>query len=279
MGKAFSLRWRLIMLLGFTFIQMNEADAQRKVKVAMAQIFSLDGDRSGNLVRIENALREAKAQKADIVTFPESCILGWINASAHERAYAIPGEDSEKLSQLARKYGVHLCVGLDEKEGDKLFGAALLIDDNGKILFKHRKLNVLPELMSPPYSVGNGVQAVDTKFGKIGMMICADSFLEEAIAAMRDKKPELLLIPYGWAADESEWPQHGKELEAVVQNAARKVGCPVIGTDLVGEVSSGPWRGKVYGGQSVAVDKRGKVLASGKDRDSDLVFVNVITGR
>jgi predicted amidohydrolase len=107
------------------------------------------------------------------------------------------------------------------------------------------------------------------------MMICADSFLEEALTAMKDKKPGLLLIPYGWAADESEWPQHGKELETVVQNAAKKVGCPVIGTDLVGEVSSGPWKGKVYGGQSVAADKEGKVLARGKDRDSDLILVNV----
>jgi predicted amidohydrolase len=160
-------------------------------------------------------------------------------------------------------------------EGDKLYGAALLIDDNGKILFKHRKLNVLPELMTPPYSVGEGVQAIDTKFGRIGMMICADSFLEDALAAMKDKKPGLLLIPYGWAADESEWPQHGKELETVVQNAAKKVGCPVVGTDLVGEVSSGPWKGKVYGGQSVAADKDGKVLVRGKDRDSDLLFVTV----
>ena len=261
--------------MGFTFIQMNEVVAQRKVRVAMAQIFSLDGDRAGNLVRIENALWEAKAQKADIVTFPESCILGWINASSHDRSFPIPGEDSEKLSQLAKKYGVHICIGLDEKDGDKLFGAALLIDDKGKILFKHRKINVLPELMSPPYSFGEGVQVVDTKFGKIGMMICADSFLEEALTAMKDKKPGLLLIPYGWAADESEWPQHGKELETVVQNAAKKVGCPVIGTDLVGEVSSGPWKGKVYGGQSVAADKEGKVLARGKDRDSDLILINV----
>jgi hypothetical protein len=73
-------------------------------------------------------------------------------------------------------------------------------------------------------------------------------------------------------ADEREWPGHGKELEQVVQNAARKVGCPVISTALVGQVSDGPWRGKVYGGQSVTANAEGNILAHSKDRDRDITM-------
>jgi N-carbamoylputrescine amidase len=101
-----------------------------EVKIAMAQIFYLDGDRAGNFLRIENAIIDAKKQKAEIVTFPESCILGWVNPTAHQRAFPIPGEDSKELCALAKKYKIYLCIGVDEKDGDKLFDSALLIDDN-----------------------------------------------------------------------------------------------------------------------------------------------------
>lgn len=266
------------MPLSVTALLMSGGDAnrqERSVKIASAQIFCLDGDRSGNLVRIENALKEAKAKGAELVAFPESCILGWVNPDAHKRACPIPGEDSDRLCELAKKYQVYLHIGLDEKQGEKLYGAALLIDENGKILLKHRKNNVLPELMTPPYTPGEGVAAVATKFGKIGTMICADSFRKELLAQMRDLKPDFVLIPYGWAAEEAKWPEHGKELKKTVQNAARKIGCPVIGTDLVGEISHGPWTGQIYGGQSVGTDGNGHILFVSKDRDADIALVTI----
>ncbi len=266
---------KLLIALGLTLLQVTGLSQQKEVTIVMAQIFLLDGDVAGNLARIENAIAEAKGKGADIVTFPESSLLGWLNSAAHKRANPIPGADSDKLCALAKKYKVHICIGLDEKENENLYGAALLIDDNGKILLKHRKINVLSELMTPPYSVGGPVETVETKFGRIGLLICADSFQDDLLSKMQAKKPSLLLIPYGWAADESEWPEHGKELQQVVQNAAKKVGCPVIGTDLIGEISDGPWKGKTYGGQSYAADKTGKVIAVGKDRDRDIIVVKV----
>jgi len=124
----------------------------RIVKIAMCQIFSLDGDRSGNFVRIENAIGEAKDAGADIACFPETALLGWVNPDAHKRACSIPGEDSERLCKLTRDYDIHLCVGMAEKEGKSLYDSAALIDNSGNILLKHRKINLLTELMSPPYT-------------------------------------------------------------------------------------------------------------------------------
>jgi predicted amidohydrolase len=241
--------------------------------IAMCQIFCLDGDRLGNLQRIENATFEASEMGADIVCFPETAILGWVNSDAHQRAYPIPGPDSDSLCSIAKRYGVFMCVGLAEKEGDNLYDAVLLIDDRGKILFKHRKVNILTELMEPPYTPGNGVQVVETRFGTIGIMICADSFLDELRSEMKALEPDLVLIPYGWAAEEQEWPEHGQSLEKVVTEVAAIWNCPVIGTDLVGEISHGPWTGQTYGGQSVASDRKGNVIAKGRDRDRDIQLV------
>jgi len=247
----------------------------KQVKIAMAQILCMDGDLSGNLVRIENALIEAKEKQAELVVFPESCLLGWENPDAHKRACPIPGDDSKKICQLAQKYKIFICIGLDEKEGDKLYDSAILIDEEGNILMKHRKINVLPELMTPPYSVGKGVQVVQTKFGKIGILICADSMQGNLLEEMKSKKPDLLLIPYGWAAPEKEWPQHGLELVKVVKFAASQICCPVVGTDLIGQISHGPWIGQVYGGQSVFYNPENEELVVGKDRDKELILITV----
>ena len=99
--------------------------------------------------------------------------------------------------------------------------------------------------------------------------------VEELLKEMKDLKPDYVLIPYGWAAEEGKWPEHGKELMKTVQRAAKAIGAPVIGTDLVGAITHGPWTGQVYGGQSIASDAEGRVLFVSKDRDSDLSLVTL----
>jgi len=244
----------------------------------MCQIFSLDGDRRGNFRRVENAISQAKDAEADIACFPEAVILGWVNPDAHERAYFIPGEDSDFLCELAKNYDTHLCVGLAEKSGESLYDSAVLIDNKGQILLKHRKINLLSELMTPPYTPGDGIYAVETRFGKIGLLICADTHKNEILKRMAALKPDLLLVPYGYAAKEDDWPGHGKELEKVVRNAAKKTGAFVVGTNLVGEITKGPWKGRIYGGHSVAVDKTGRIISTAKDWDRDINIVSMNIG-
>lgn len=256
-------------------VSQTDISEAMSVNVAIAQIFCLDGDRSGNFRRIENALIKAKATDADIVCFPEMAILGWVNPDAHERAFPIPGPDTDRLGALAKQYGLYMAIGLGEKEGDQLYDSAVLIDDTGEILLKHRKNNILAELMDPPYTPGSGVQVVETKFGRIGMMICADTFLEDLVTEMSALQPDLVLIPYGWAEHEDRWPEHAKKLEEVVVNTGKAVKATVIGTDLVGEISKGPWSGYVYGGQSLAVSPDGEVLVKLADRDMDIQMLEI----
>jgi predicted amidohydrolase len=246
-----------------------------EVRVGICQILVLDGDREGNFVRIENAVAEARRAGADIVCLPEMAILGWVNPEAHKRACPIPGEDSGRLGELARKHRVHICAGLAEKQGTALYDSAVVMDDEGRILLKHRKMNILTELMTPPYRPGREVKAVETKFGKIGLLICADTHEDAILARMARLGPDIVLVPYGYAAAEQDWPGHGKELERVIENSARKTGAVVIGTNLVGEITNGPWKGRVYGGQSVAADKTSGIIQKCRDRERDIRAVGV----
>ncbi|NLH40665.1 MAG: carbon-nitrogen hydrolase family protein [Planctomycetes bacterium] len=246
-----------------------------RVKIAMCQIVCLDGDRRGNLARAERAVSEAAAAGAQIACLPESAVLGWVNPDAHRRAQPIPGEDSERLCEMARRHGVFLCAGLDERAGESLYDSAVLVDDAGKVLLKHRKIILLSELMTPPYSAGEEVQVAQTRFGRVGVLICADTHEPEILAKMAKLKPDLALVPYGYAAPEEVWPEHGGELERVVTNAAKVLHAPVVGTNLVGQITHGPWAGRTYAGHSVAADKTGGILAIGRDFDRDVAVVSV----
>lgn len=264
-----------VSLILFMITQITHAEDSNVVKVAIAQIQCIDSDRSGNLVRIEYAIADAVDRGSQIICFPETSIYGWVNPDAHLRAEPIPGKDFEALSGFAKQYKVYVSIGLVEKVGDRLYDSAVLIDDHGTLLLKHRKINTLEHLMSPPYTPGQAVETVETKFGRIGILICADTFDSSVIEQMRARRPELLLVPYGWAANKEDWPKHGLSLKSTIESAAKKIGCPIVGTNLVGSISQGPWIGMVYGGQSYALDQSGTVIARGKDRDRDIIVFSV----
>ncbi len=251
---------------------------QSQVRIALAQIQCINSDREGNFRRIEYALMDAKALGAQLVCFPETSIYGWVNPEAHAMASPIPGADSRVLSRLARAYQLHICIGICEKEGEKLYDAAILMNPEGDILLKHRKINILEELMDPPYTSGRGVQVVDTELGRIGVLICADSFKPEILNQMNELNPDLLLIPYGWANTKDKWPAHGESLKSTITQVAKSIGCTVIGTDALGSITHGPWNGMVFGGQSYAIDSSGSVLAKGRDRERDILVIDVVIG-
>lgn len=266
-------------LLPFASSQPS-AKPQRVVRLAICQILVIDSDREGNFRRIEHALGDAEAKNADIAIFPESSILGWENPEAHRMAQPIPGPDSDRIAAMARKHGMMIAIGLDEKDGDKLYDSAILVDKSGKLLWKHRKINVLPELMTPPYSQGKpeDIGVVETEFGRIAVLICADTFTDAHLERLKTLKPDLMLVPYGWAAPNEQWPEHSKVLEDLVKRRAAQVKCPMAGVDLVGEMTHGPWQGQTYGGSSFVADGTGRILLTLRDRDTDVEVIAVPVG-
>jgi predicted amidohydrolase len=245
----------------------------------MCQTECIDGDREGNFTRLTSALKKAAARGAAIACFPETCILGWINPVAHRLAHHIPaarsGDDISRLCTLAKRYGLMISVGLAEKNGPLLHDSAVLIDRDGAILLKHRKMNILTSLMSPPYTPGEAIQVAATRYGKVGLLICADTFVKSHLREMRRLQPDLLLVPFGWAAPTDQWPDHGTALAETVTKAAAAVGAPVVGVNAVGTITHGPWCGSTYGGQSVTSDAAGSILAVADDRKEQTVIVQL----
>ncbi len=264
-------------MLPLLALMASLAASPHTVRVAVCQILVIDGDREGNFRRIEYALDQAQAGGAQIAAFPESAILGWENPDAHRLATPIPGADSDRIAALARRYGIMIAIGLDEKDGGRLYDSVILVDKTGKLLWKQRKLNVLPELMDPPYSTGKAddIGVVETEYGRIGVLICADTFTDEYLDRVKRLKPDLMLVPYGWAAEPAKWPDHAQELEHLIARRAALLNCPMVGTDLVGVMSHGPWKGWTYGGASFVADSAGKILHRLRDRDVEVRVIEL----
>jgi predicted amidohydrolase len=253
----------------------------RAVRVAVCQVLGIDGDRDGNFRRIEHALEAARAGGAAMAAFPESILLGWQNPDAHRLASPIPGPDTDRIAALARRGDMAIAIGLDEKDGDELYDSAVLVAADGRLLWKHRKLNVLPELMEPPYAQGvaEAIGAVDTPVGRVGMLVCADTFEDAYVARVAAARPDLVVVPYGWAADPDAWPSHARVLEELVVRRAREWRAPVVAVNLVGAMTRGPWSGRTFGGASLVADASGEVIARLRDRDVEVRVVDVPLAR
>jgi len=106
--------------------------------IAMCQIVILDGDRSGNFVRIENAIAEAKSKGAELICFlRRRCSAGSIPMRIPGPAQS-PGRIRSNFANSRKIRGIPL-YRLEEFELGRLFNSALLIDDREQILLKYRQ--------------------------------------------------------------------------------------------------------------------------------------------
>lgn len=254
-------------------------DRPDTVRVAMCQL-EVSADAQANLASIEQRIATAGDRGAELVVFPEACVFGWVNSAAHDAAAAIPGPIYDRVADAAREAQVFVAIGMAEREGPALHNAVVLISDHGELLAKHRKVNILSELMEPPYTPGDGApMVVDTRLGRIGLLICADTFEDAVVARVAAKRPELMIVPYGWAAPAGQWPEHGQSLHAWIAHTARRCSAPTIGIDSTGQLIDGPWTGFVLGGQSMACDASGAPLVLMADRSPQMKLVDIPLGQ
>lgn len=251
------------------------------VKIALAQVRCTDSDLEGNFARIATLVAQADSAGARIVLFPETADLGWVNPEAHALAGSIPGPFADRVCALAREHSLWIGIGLCEKEDGRLYDSAVLIDNTGALRLKHRKINLLSWLMDPPYTPGDSteVSVCETPFGRVGILICADSFRDNLLKNLAAAKPDLVYIPYGWAAKKEEWPEHSFSLVLTVQRASHTLGAPVFGPNVVGTITHGPWTGWTYEGLSTAAGANGLSLCQGPWNREGLIMVEVTPGR
>src|ERR1035441_8830582 len=126
-----------------------------RLLVALAQIPVEDGNLDHNMRLAEEAARQAPSLKADLLNLPEAADWGWLYQQARRDALPIPGKYTDLLAALAKRHRMWVSAGCLERDGDKVYNSAVIIDRTGRIVLKHRKINTLPELTKDLYDRGN----------------------------------------------------------------------------------------------------------------------------
>ncbi len=236
----------------------------RILKVAAAQLgpITLKEPRSSAVKRMIVLMQNAKAQGADLVVFPELALTTffprWFTEDQSEIdkyfETEMPSKETQPLFAEARKLKIGFNFGfaeLVEEEGvTRHFNTAIIVDHNGEIAGKYRKIHLPGHTEHEPWRAfqhlekryfekGNlGFQVHQVFGGKIGMCICNDRRWPETFRVMGLQGVELVALGYNTPAHYPLAPEHDHLQDfhnhLVLQAAAYQNGTWIVGVAKAG---------------------------------------------
>jgi nitrilase len=184
---------------------------------AVVQAAPVGFDVPRTLDKLADLTSDAARRGAKLAVFPEAFIsaypkgldfgarVGMRSPGAHgrdmfrryfESAIDVPGPATERIGKAAKAGGLHLVVGVIERDGGTLYCTALFFGSDGALLGKHRKL--MPTAMERLiWGMGDGstLPVIGTNLGRIGAVICWENYMPLLRTAMYAKGVELYCAP------------------------------------------------------------------------------------
>ncbi len=246
-----------------------------------------------NMQKALQGVRDAAARGAQIVCLQELFRSQYFCQVEDHRffdlAESIPGPSTDALSALAAELGVVIVASLFEKRAEGLYhNTAAIIDADGRYLGKYRKMHIPddPQYYEKFYFTPGdlGFRSWDTRFGRIGVLVCWDQWYPEAARLTAMTGAQILFYPtaIGWLPPEK--AEHGAQQQAAWETIQRSHaianGVYVCAVNRVGHEGD-PSGGIEFWGGSFVADPGGKVLVqAGGDEEVltttiDLAKVNV----
>jgi nitrilase len=161
------------------------------VRVAAAQIAPDLDSADGTLARVLQTMRDAARRGVELIVFPEtfvpyypyfSFVLPPVQQGAPhlllmDRAPTVPGPVTDAVSAAAREHGMVVVLGLNERDHGSLYNTQVIIDADGRLLLKRRKITpTYHERMVWGQGDASGLVAVDTRVGRVGALACWEHY-------------------------------------------------------------------------------------------------------
>jgi N-carbamoylputrescine amidase len=248
---------------------------ERSLSVGLVQ---LTGDPYEPERNREATVREAHAAfaaGANVVVLPELVIPGYVADRDRLAPIAEPldGPTVEAWRAVATEHEGFVCGGFCERDGDRLYNAAVVVSGNG-VLLHYRKLHnfAAEKLCFAPGDKGLPVAALP--FGVVGLCVCYDLRFVETLRGLALQGAELVLVPTAWVRgfDRRGWDEHGLATQAaavLVQANLDQV--------FVACASQAGARGETeFLGSSVLVGPTGDLVAGPLPPDRDAFAVKTI---
>jgi predicted amidohydrolase len=222
----------------------------RKVKVGTVYLRPKNSTPQKNLKLWCDQVDAAGQLGLDIVCLGEMITAVGTRATIDDRARPIPGPFSDTLAKAARRNNIWVVAGLTERVGDVVYNTAILLDRQGQLAGKYRKVHLPREEWRQGVRPGHEYPVFETEFGKIAIQICYDWFFPEAAALFALHGAEMIFAPT-WG---NTLPDEGGRVdgESTFRVRARDNGVYMIPS--------------VYSGNSLVIDPMGRILASSKGK-------------
>ncbi|WP_433476329.1 nitrilase family protein [Spirillospora sp. CA-142024] len=207
------------------------------MRCATVQFEHRPDDKAYNLARVEHFARRASAAKAQVVVFPEMCVLGYWHLRRHpaerlrELAEPVTGPSVARVRGLAAELGMAVGVGfLEIDDHGGLFNSYAMCLPDGRV-HVHRKLHAFEH---EAISSGDRYTVFDTPWGvRMGVLICWDNNLVENVRATALLGATVLVAPHQTGGTNSRSP-HGMR-----------------------PIPVGPWRDRHHDRKSIEAELRG----------------------
>jgi predicted amidohydrolase len=190
-------------------------ESGESVRAAVVQAAPIAFDVDATLAKVERLTGECAVDGAQLVVFPEafvSCYPRGLTFGAlvgsrtpegrtwfrryWESSIDVPGPAVDRLGEIAGEHGVHLVMGVIERDGGTLYCTALFFDPSGVYMGKHRKLMpTAAERLVWGFGDGSTLQVFDTPLGRLGAVICWENYMPLLRTAMYAKGIQLWCAP------------------------------------------------------------------------------------
>jgi N-carbamoylputrescine amidase len=247
--------------------------SRRSVTLGLVQ-HHCEVDPAVNMRKAIEGVREAARRGAQIVCLQELFRSQYFPQDEDHRffelAEPIPGPSTETLTALARELGVVIIASLFEKRAEGLYhNTAAIIDADGRYLGKYRKMHIPddPQYYEKFYFTPGdlGFHSWDTRFGRIGVLVCWDQWFPEAARLTAMSGAQILFYPtaIGWHPKEKEeWGEAQADAWRTAQRAhAIANGVYVAAVNRVGFEPEPGTDGIEFFGHSFISDPFGRIIA------------------
>jgi predicted amidohydrolase len=191
-------RWAPLATVEWAKVRFEKvaAPAPRTVRLATVHYQPAGGKTPAEKCQLFAPLiADAARQKADLVVLPETLTYFGLGKSLVECAEPIPGPSTDYFGSLAKEHNLYLVAGLLEREKHLVYNVAVLIGPDGKVVGKYRKVCLPRTEIEGGIQPGSDYPVFETRFGKVGMMVCYDGFFPEVARELSNNGAEVIAWP------------------------------------------------------------------------------------
>jgi len=264
--------------------------ARNPVTIGLIQM-SCGEDPGENLSKLLTRIDEAADRGAQIVSTQELFRSRYFcqteDHAKFDLAESIPGPSTEALSRIAAARGIVIVGSLFERRAPGLYhNTAVVIDADGTLLGRYRKMHIPDDPLFYEkfyFTPGDlGFRSFDTRFGRIGVLVCWDQWYPEAARLTSLTGAQILFYPTAIGWHPAEKPEYGvrqhSSWETIQRAHAIANGVYVAVANRVGHEptpAGHPGDGIEFWGQSFMADPSGQIITRATVDQEEILLAEV----